>query len=103
MKKNLTNKTRFEEDRNRTINDYYRMNLDQTVDNETMMRAYEAYLSNTPGSKKALEELLNKRQEHTDRDHDGKENNEEERENEGERDKIRSRQEQHNNVEVKVN
>lgn len=35
------------------------MNLDQTVDNEKMTQAYNAYLSNTPGSKQALTELLN--------------------------------------------
>lgn len=59
VKKNINSRMRFEEDRNRTINDYYRMNLDQTVDSETMTRAYNAYLQNTPGSKKALAELLN--------------------------------------------
>jgi hypothetical protein len=35
------------------------MNLDQTVDNEKMTQAYNAYLTNTPGSKQALTELLN--------------------------------------------
>ena len=49
LKKNLDNKTRFEEDRNRTINDYYRMNLDQVADKEKMTSAYRAYLENTPG------------------------------------------------------
>lgn len=56
--KNFKNKARFEEDRNRTINDYYRMNLDVTAQNQHMSGAYNAYLKNTPGSKKALEELL---------------------------------------------
>lgn len=56
--KNFKNKARFEEDRNRTINDYYRMNLDVTAQNHHMSGAYNAYLKNTPGSKKALEELL---------------------------------------------
>lgn len=59
MKRNLTNQRRFEEDRNRTINDYYRMHLDQTAEKEKMIEAYHAYLESTPGSKKALEELLN--------------------------------------------
>lgn len=54
----MENKNRFEEDRNRTINDYYRMNLDQVGDKEKMSSTYRAYLENTPGSKKALEELL---------------------------------------------
>jgi hypothetical protein len=58
LKRNLTNKNRFDEDRNRTINDYYRMRLDQTAEKEKMIEAYHAYLENTPGSKKALEELL---------------------------------------------
>jgi hypothetical protein len=57
----LTNHTRFEEDRNRTINDYYRMNLDTTAEKEKMIDAYHAYLENTPGSKKALHELLTKK------------------------------------------
>ena len=58
MKRNLTNQNRFEEDRNRTINDYFRMHLDQTAEKEKMKEAYHAYLENTPGSKKALQELL---------------------------------------------
>lgn len=61
LKNNLTNHTRFEEDRNRTINDYYRMNLDTTAEKEKMKDAYHAYLENTPGSKKALHELLTKK------------------------------------------
>merc|ERR1719468_620767 len=61
LQKNLKNKLRFEEDRNRTINDYYRMNLDQTSESLHMTGAYHAYLENTPGSKKALEELLLKK------------------------------------------
>lgn len=60
FQKNFKNKARFEEDRNRTINDYYRMNLDQTSESLHMSGAYNAYLKNTPGSKKALEELLAK-------------------------------------------
>ena len=36
------------------------MNLDQVVDKEKMSSVYKAYLENTPGSKKALEELLEK-------------------------------------------
>jgi hypothetical protein len=36
------------------------MNLDQVADKEKMTSAYKAYLENTPGSKKALEELLEK-------------------------------------------
>lgn len=60
MKKNINKSQRFEEDRNRTINDYYRMNLDQTAESLHMTGAYHAYLENTPGSKKALEELLKK-------------------------------------------
>ena len=58
MNKNLKNRTRFEEDRNRTINDFYRMNLDETAENGQMKMAYHTYLGNTPGSKRALEELL---------------------------------------------
>jgi hypothetical protein len=61
LKNNLTNHTRFEEDRNRTINDYYRMNLDSTAEKEKMKDAYHAYLENTPGSKKALQELLSRK------------------------------------------
>ena len=61
LKNNLTNHTRFEEDRNRTINDYYRMNLDTTAEKDKMKDAYHAYLENTPGSKKALHELLTKK------------------------------------------
>jgi hypothetical protein len=61
LQKNLKNKTRYEEDRTRTINDYYRMNLDRTVENGNMASAYHAYLENTPGSKKALQELLDKK------------------------------------------
>ena len=63
MSKNLKNRTRFEEDRNRTINDFYRMNLDDTMENGQMKQVYRTYLGNTPGSKKALEELLNKNSE----------------------------------------
>ncbi len=40
LQKNLKNRTRFEEDRNKTINDYYRMNLDQTVEKSGMTGAY---------------------------------------------------------------
>jgi hypothetical protein len=36
------------------------MNLDQVTDKEKMTSVYKAYLENTPGSKKALEELLEK-------------------------------------------
>jgi hypothetical protein len=36
------------------------MNLDQVVDKEKMSSVYKAYLENTSGSKKALEELLEK-------------------------------------------
>ena len=61
LRNNLTNHTRFEEDRNRTINDYYRMNLDTTAEKEKMKDVYHAYLENTPGSKKALHELLTKK------------------------------------------
>ena len=56
----MTNHTRFEEDRNRTINDYYRMNLDSTAKGK-MVGTYHAYLENTPGSRKALNELLTKK------------------------------------------
>jgi hypothetical protein len=37
------------------------MNLYKTAEKEKMVKAYHAYLENTPGSKKALEELLNKK------------------------------------------
>jgi len=60
LEKNLKNKARFEEDRNRTINDYYRMNLDQTADTEKTWDTFRAYLENTPGSKKALKEIIDK-------------------------------------------
>ncbi len=40
LQKNLKNRTRFEEDRNKTINDYYRMNLDQTAQKSGMAGAY---------------------------------------------------------------
>lgn len=61
LQKNFKSRARFEEDRNRTINDYYRMSLDQTSESLSMSGAYHAYLENTPGSKKALEELLTKK------------------------------------------
>lgn len=64
----MSNSTRFEEDRNRTINDYYRMNLDQTAEKERMADAYHAYLENSPGSKKALKELLSKHSRNKNRD-----------------------------------
>jgi hypothetical protein len=60
LKNNYHNNNRFEEDRNRTINDYYRMNLDKNSKDQKMTSVYHAYLENTPGSKKALEELLTK-------------------------------------------
>ena len=37
------------------------MNLDTTAEKEKMIDAYHAYLENTPGSKKALHELLTKK------------------------------------------
>jgi hypothetical protein len=37
------------------------MNLDQTAEKEKMIEAYHAYLENTAGSKKALKELLSKK------------------------------------------
>lgn len=37
------------------------MNLDSTAEKEKMIDAYHAYLENTPGSKKALHELLTKK------------------------------------------
>ena len=37
------------------------MNLDTTAEKEKMKDAYHAYLENTPGSKKALQELLTKK------------------------------------------
>lgn len=40
LQKNLKNRSRYEEDRNRTINDYYRMNLDQTSESLKMTGAY---------------------------------------------------------------
>ncbi|CAF0790077.1 unnamed protein product [Brachionus calyciflorus] len=58
IKKNYKSTTRFEEDRKRTINDYFRMRLNETADREGMTKAYHAYLENSAGSKKALEELL---------------------------------------------
>ena len=45
------------------------MNLDQTADNQKMANAYRAYLENTPGSKKALEELLTKGNNSDKKDH----------------------------------
>lgn len=60
LEKNLKNKTRFEADRNRTINDYYRMNLDHSVDTEKTWETFRAYLENTPGSKQALKEIMTK-------------------------------------------
>ena len=62
LKNNLNNRTRFEQDRNRTINDYYRMNLDLTVEKVKMVEVYHAYLENSAGSKKALEEVLSNKQ-----------------------------------------
>ena len=62
MKKNLGDEStaRITEDQNRTINDFYRMRLDQfhPYSKQHMMRVYHAYLENTAGSKKALHELL---------------------------------------------
>ena len=62
MKKNFGDESdaRMTEDRNRTINDFYRMRLDQfhPYSKQQMMRVYHAYLENTAGSKKALQELL---------------------------------------------
>ncbi len=55
MKNNL-------KDRNRTINDYYRMNLDQSIGNQKSWEIFSAYLQNTPGSKKALKEIMRKAQ-----------------------------------------
>ena len=40
LQKNLRNKARFDEDRNKTINDFYRMNLDQTAEKSAMTGAY---------------------------------------------------------------
>ncbi len=37
------------------------MNLDTTAEKDKMKDAYHAYLENTPGSKKALHELLTKK------------------------------------------
>ena len=55
------NQERFEQDRNRTIKDYYRLNLDK-IENEKMVQACNAYMKNTPGSRKAIEDLINKHQ-----------------------------------------
>ncbi len=55
------NQERFEQDRNRTIKDYYRLNLDK-IENDKMVKACNAYMKNTPGSKKAIEDLINKHQ-----------------------------------------
>jgi hypothetical protein len=51
-----------QKDYQRTRNDLYRMQLDQVhryheINRNNMLRAYHAYLENTPGSKKALQEL----------------------------------------------
>ena len=56
----MKNKNRVEEDRNRTINDYYRMNLDQSASNDKTWDCFRAYLENTPGSKKAIKEIIEK-------------------------------------------
>lgn len=58
IRNKLNNRNRIAEDRSRTINDYYRMNLDQTAEKTKMIEAYRAYLENTAGSKQALKELL---------------------------------------------
>ena len=60
LQKNLSSQTRFEDDRQRTINDYFRMGLDKGV-GKGMMDACHAYLENTPGSKKAIKEILSKK------------------------------------------
>lgn len=36
------------------------MNLDQTADTEKTWDTFRAYLENTPGSKKALKEIIDK-------------------------------------------
>ena len=36
------------------------MNLDQSVDSEKTWDTFRAYLENTPGSKQALKDLINK-------------------------------------------
>lgn len=58
IRNKLNDRNRIAEDRSRTINDYYRMNLDQTAEKTKMIDAYRAYLENTAGSKQALKELL---------------------------------------------
>ncbi|RNA24579.1 triadin-like isoform X4 [Brachionus plicatilis] len=63
LKKNLNSTNRFEEDRKRTIHDYFRMKLNETADRQGMTKAYHAYLENSPGSKKALKELLDEKKE----------------------------------------
>jgi hypothetical protein len=52
--------TRKAEDKSRTVNDFYRMKLDQfhPVSKRHMLQVYRAYLENTLGSKQALHELL---------------------------------------------
>lgn len=94
----MNNKIRFEEDRNRTINDYYRMNLDQTVDNEAMTKAYNAYLKNTPGSKQALTELLNKNRELSE-----KKNTENEGNDSNDNNETKNSMDQNNDSHVKHN
>jgi hypothetical protein len=60
LKKNLSSQTRFEEDKQRTIVDYFRMGLDKGLD-KGMVDATYAYMQNTPGSKKALKEIFSKK------------------------------------------
>jgi len=69
------NHERFEQDRNRTIKDYYRLNLDK-IENEKMVQACNAYMKNTPGSRKAIEDLINKHQNNQNNDSKHEANNE---------------------------
>ncbi len=55
--------SRIEKDYKRTRDDFYRMQLDNISDyhetnRDNMVRVYHSYLENTPGSKKALRELI---------------------------------------------